>query len=173
MAYWTPKDYTPFFLFDEPTHTDKEVRAEYSRLRDILHKRSKRLREAGFIAQADYIDARIPKLSEIYGAGGRHTTGIAVRQHLSFAHSLYIDPIYTMQGIRKLWKEYRENVDEGMPLREVLGFHEYMKSWRTSAYRYLVTTNEAVELYYNEYQEIGGSFDTFYTIYKMEQRNQR
>lgn len=166
MAYWTPKDYTPFFLFDEPTHTDKEVRAEYSRLRDILHKRSKRLRDAGFIAQADYIDAAMPPLREVSSIS-------EVKERLSNARSLYENRTYSLQGIKNLWKEFRANVDEGMPLQDTLGFHEYMKSWRTSAFRFLVTTNEAVELYNNEYQEIGGSFDTFYTIYRMEQRNQR
>ena len=43
---WKPADYTPFYLQDFPTHTEKEIRAEYTRIRDIVQKRAKRL-EAG------------------------------------------------------------------------------------------------------------------------------
>ena len=59
MAYWTPKDYTPYFLYQEPTHTPQEIRAEYTRVRDILVKRAKRLRNAGFEGRAEYIEKNI------------------------------------------------------------------------------------------------------------------
>ena len=40
MASWTPKDYTQFFLIDEPTHTAQEIREEYSRMRSLLYKQA-------------------------------------------------------------------------------------------------------------------------------------
>ena len=65
MAYWAEKDYTPFFLFDDPIHTMREVRQEYSRTRDIISKRAARLEKAGFNEQARYLRETMPRLSEL------------------------------------------------------------------------------------------------------------
>ena len=45
---WSPADYTPFYLITETTHTMKEVRAEYSRMRTQLIHRVERLEAAGY-----------------------------------------------------------------------------------------------------------------------------
>ena len=163
-AYWSEKDYTPFFLMDEPTHNIKEVRSEYTRLRDIARKRVNRLREQGFGDTADYLEKAMPKLSEL-------KTEKAVRQHLARLHALEVKQEFTVRGVKDIWSNLKKNVDPNIPLNEALGLHEFMKSWRTSAYRWLISTNDVEEMY-EEYKEAGGkgSFENFYKLYKMPQK---
>ena len=98
MAGWTPKDYTPFFLFDEPTHTPKEIRAEYTRQRDIAMKRANRLEAAGLSAQAEYLRETMPKLAEL----GKDNVSVAKR--LAQGRALYNQQSYSLKGIRQLQK---------------------------------------------------------------------
>lgn len=65
MAGWSAKDYTPFHLMEEPTHTIKEIRAEYSRQRDVIMKRANRMAEAGLEAQANYLRGLVPSMKDI------------------------------------------------------------------------------------------------------------
>lgn len=161
MAFWQEHDYTPFFLIDEPTHTPQEIRAEYSRIRDILVKRAKRLRDMGFESRAKYIEQMVPKLSEMESPE-------EVPQRLSQAKSLLDNPSFSLKGIRKIEKDIFEATGFDIPVEDILDFDEYMQSWRLSSYRYIVSTNVAVSLYYTEYQEIGGSFENFYNIYRLK-----
>lgn len=166
MANWKPKDYTPFFLWDEPTHTEKEIRKEYSRLRDIIVKRAKRLAETGipeFKNLSEYLLKSVPKLKDIKGDFRKAMT-------LSNAWRIYNEPTYSLKGIKKLQDTIYDETGTRIPLNEILEFNEYMKSWRTGAYRWIVDTNTATKLYYTEYSNYGGTFDTFYTLYLMEKR---
>lgn len=161
MAVWQPKDYTPFFLFDEPVHTPKEIRAEYTRQRDIMMKRAKRLEKAGLIAQAEYIHETLPKLSEI----GKDNYQVARR--LSQGRALYGQMGYNLTGIKKLQRMIKDESGEIVPLGEVLSFSEYMQSWRLSAFsKTIVPSSGAASMYGEEYQDIGGSFSDFYTLYQ-------
>ncbi len=162
MVYWSEKDYTPFFLYDEPTHTQKEIRAEYSRIRDILRKRAKRLRDAGFAGRASYIERNIPKLSELDG-----DIDLEIANTLAATHSILHDPAFSLTGIKSIQKEIHEATGFNIPIDDILDFNDFMKSWRMSTYRYTITTNIAVALYYKEYLEIGGTFEHFYNIYKL------
>lgn len=161
MAGWTPKDYTPFFLFDEPTHSEKEIRAEYTRQRDILMKRAKRLEQAGITAQAEYIRQTLPKLSEI----GEDNVQVAKR--LAMGRSLYMQKSYSIKGLKELQKMIESESGEIVPLGDVLPFSQYMQSWRLSAFSSLIVpSGEAAGLYGEEYQEIGGTFSDFYALYQ-------
>ena len=161
MAGWTPKDYTPFFLFDEPTHSEKEIRAEYTRQRDILMKRAKRLEQAGIKAQAEYIRQTLPKLSEI----GEDNVQVAKR--LAMGRSLYMQKSYSIKGLKELQKMIESESGEIVPLGDVLPFSQYMQSWRLSAFSSLIVpSGEAAGLYGEEYQEIGGTFSDFYALYQ-------
>ena len=161
MAGWTPKDYTPFFLFDEPVHTVKEIRAEYSRQRDILIKRAARLEAAGLSEQASYIRETVPKLSEI----GKDDVSVA--KHLAHGRSLYMQKSYSIKGLKELQKMIESESGEIVPLGDVLPFSEYMQSWRLSAFsKLIVPSGEASSLYGEEYQEIGGTFSDFYALYQ-------
>lgn len=169
MAYWSPKDYTPFFLYDDPTHTEKEIRAEYSRMRDILVKRAKRIWEAGGMANievARYILKNTPKLKDIPNRQ-------QLAMHTAKAWSLINDPAYSLSGIKKIQNAIYDETGQRIPIGEVLDFHNYMKSWRLGAYRWLVDTNTATRLYETDYKSIGGSFDTFYSIYSSEKYGNR
>lgn len=158
MAFWSAKDYTPFFLWDEPTHTIKEIRAEYSRLRSILRKRANRLREAGFEVRAAYIEKNIPALKDI-------DSNEEVAQRLAQIHDIYESDSFSIKGMKRIQQDIKEETGYDIPLQDILDFDDYMKSWRLSKYRWIVDTNTAVRLYYSEYQEVGGSFANFYEIY--------
>lgn len=158
---WTPKDYTPFFLFDEPTHTPKEIKAEYTRQRDILMKRAARLEAAGLGVQAEYLRETMPKLSVL----GKNSQQVAKR--LAQGRALYNQKAYSLSGIHKIQKLIEDAVGEIVPLGDVLSFSEYMQSWRLSAFsRLIVPSGEASSLYGEEYQDIGGTFSDFYTLYQ-------
>lgn len=158
---WTPKDYTPFFLFDEPTHTPKEIRAEYTRQRDIAMKRANRLEAAGLTAQAEYLRETMPKLAEL----GKDNVSVAKR--LVQGRALYNQQSYSLKDIRQLQKMIESETGEIVPIGDVLPFNEYMQSWRLSAFsKLLVPSGDASSLYGEEYQDIGGSFSDFYTLYQ-------
>lgn len=159
-SYWTPKDYTPFYLMDEPTHTVKEVRAEYSRLRDITMKRANRLEAAGLGNVADYLRQSMPKLRDIEDA-------TEVTKRLAQGKRNLDTKAYSVKGVKQLQKRFNDETGEFVPLGDVLPFAEYMQSWRLSAFSsMIVPSNEAAELYPEEYQETGGSFADFYTLYQ-------
>lgn len=158
-SYWIPKDYTDFFLIDEPTHSAKEIRAEYSRLRDITIRRADRLEAAGLGNVADYLRNTMPKLSSIKDQR-------EVSQRLAQGKRNLDTKAYSVEGIKRLQKIFNDEVGELVPLGDVLPFADYMKSWRLSAFKELVGSPQASELYPYEYQEIGGSFADFYTLYQ-------
>ena len=159
---WSAKDYTPYFLYQDenPVHTPKEVRAEYTRQRDILMKRANRLEAAGMTVQASYIREMMPKLSEI--GSDFHRVGRGVR----LGRELYNERGYSLKGIKQLQKAIQDETGEIVPIGDVLPFDEFMRSWRLSAFKQLITSDLAVELYGGEYQEIGGTFSDFYTLYQ-------
>ena len=163
MAKWQPRDYTPFFLWDEPTHTEKEIRAEYSRMRSIIRKRANRLREAGFETRADYIMSQIPLIGEIKS----HKD---VTNYLSQAHSIWESDSFSIAGMKRIQQEIFEETGIRIPLSDILEFDDYMKSWRTSKYRWLISTQYVASLYFKEYQEIGGDFVNFYEIFLARQQ---
>lgn len=157
---WAPKDYTQFFLIDEPTHTPREIRAEYTRMRDIAMKRAARLDVRGVTAQAEYLREIFPKLADINPAD--------VSKMLSRGVSFLNDRAYSLSGLRKIQARINTETGEIVPLGEVLSFNEFMKSWRLSAFSKLVVpSEEAAEMHgTEEYNEIGGSFSDFYVLYK-------
>lgn len=157
--YWTPKDYTQFFLIDEPTHTPKEIRAEYSRVRDIIMKRANRLEAEGLGNIAKYLRESMPKLRDI-------KTQAEVGNRLSQGAANLRTKAYSIKGIKQLQKQYSDELGEIVPLGDVLPFADYMKSWRLSAFKETVGSPQASELYPYEYQEVGGNFADFYTLYQ-------
>ena len=159
MAGWSAKDYTPFYLMDEPLHSIKEIRAEYSRQRDIVVKRANRLESAGLGAQADYLRSLMPKLKDIQ-------TNEEVAARLAEGHHVMVDKLeYSLKGLKQLQKYFEEQTGEEVPLGDVLDFNEYMKSWRESAFSSgYVVSGDAVALYGGDYQDVGGTFSEFYSI---------
>lgn len=180
MAEWTPKDYTPFFLKDEPTHSVKEIRAEYSRLRGIALTRSTRLSEVGAAPQAAYLREIFPTLAEmeeIISKIERENEKLPVKKRkrvpttadfLTRGKGILDDRAYSVKGLREIQQYINKETGELVPLGEVLSFSEFMKSWRLSAFsKLIVPSMEAAEMHSGEeYQEIGGSFSDFYVLYK-------
>ena len=157
---WAPKDYTPFFLMDEPTHTPQEIRAEYSRMRDLAIKQASRLESVGALPQASYLREIFPKLSEVKKED--------VAKQLARGRAVMSDKAYSVKGLKELQKRINDETGEIVPLGDVLSFNEFMKSWRLSAFsKLMVPSGEAVEMHSTEeYNEIGGSFSDFYVLYQ-------
>lgn len=157
---WAPKDYTPFFLMDEPTHTPQEIRAEYSRMRDLAIKQASRLESVGALPQASYLREIFPKLSEVNKAD--------VAKQLARGRSVMTDKAYSVKGLKEIQKRINDETGEIVPLGDVLSFSEFMKSWRLSAFsKLMVPSGEAAALHgTEEYNEIGGSFSDFYVLYQ-------
>ena len=159
---WSPNDYTQFFLIDEPTHTDSEVRKEYSRLRSVLRKRALALEEYGYKERANFLLASMPTLSNVQDMD-------EVKNRLAYGKTLADTKAYSVKGMKELQLRYEEETGEAIPLGEVLEFDDYMKSWRLSAFSHMILSSDrARELYNDEYQDFGGSFADFYTAFRNE-----
>lgn len=175
---WTPKDYTPFFLFDKPTHTEAEIRAEYSRLRDIVSKRAKRMIKAGLKEQGAFLQEMFPtlaKMAEEISAVETANKTLSpknrrkvptVGDYLRRGKELVDDRSYSLKGIREIQSHIKSDTGELVPLGDVLPFNDYMQSWRLSAFKQLIISDLAVDYYGDEYQDIGGSFSDFYTLFQ-------
>lgn len=158
MAGWTEKDYTPFYLMEEPVHSIREIRAEYSRQRDVIMKRANRLESAGLEAQANYLRGLMPKLGTI-----QTNEEVAARLAEGYAQKGTME--YSLKGLKKLQKYWEQQTGEEVPLGEVLDFNEYMKSWRLSAFSdSYVISGDAAAMYAGDYQDVGGTFSEFYSI---------
>lgn len=177
---WAPADYTPFYLLQEPTHTEKQIRTEYSRLRTQLIHRVERMEAAGIgSAEAAYVRKMLPTLKELeqmetrtVGRGKNKrklTKPEEIAYRLSEARAIELERAYSLKGVKELQSHINKETGEIIPLGEVLLFKDYMKSWRQSAfYKTIVGSAEAQELHENEYQEIGGSFTDFYKLFQNE-----
>lgn len=158
MAGWSEKDYTYFYLIEEPTHTIKEISAEYSRQRDIVMKRANRMEAAGLGAQASYLRKLMPKLSTL-----QSNEEIAIRLNEGKKQGEKVE--YSLKGLRKLQKYFEQQIGDEVPLGEVLNFNEYMKSWRLSAFSdSYVISGDAAAMWAGDYQDVGGTFSEFYSI---------
>lgn len=158
MAGWSEKDYTYFYLMEEPTHSIKEIRAEYSRQRDIVMKRANRMEAAGLGAQAGYLRQLMPKLSTL-----QSNEEIAIRLNQGKKQGENVE--YSLKGLQKLQKYFEQQTGEEVPLGEVLNFNEYMKSWRLSAFSdSYVISGDAAAMWAGDYQDVGGTFSEFYSI---------
>lgn len=177
---WSPKDYTPFFLTDEPTHTIKEIRAEYSRQRDIAVKRAARFENLGLSEEANYLRNMFPTLKEMQAVIDRTTEENkklparkrkkvpTVQDYLARGKATLNERSSSISGMRKIQGSILQISGEVVPLGEILEFDDFMKSWRLSAYsKTLVPSEGAVQILESEdYQALGGSFSTFYSLFR-------
>jgi hypothetical protein len=183
---WKPADYTPFYLLDFPTHTEKEIRAEYTRLRDIVQKRAKRLEAAGLEGPAEFLRTTMPKLADVKSRvaaaneqiaksnewraarGKRLLQEMTVKSFISNAvaagHAALTNEALSLTGIEQIRKRVMDETGEEIELKDVLKFNDFMKSWRTSAYSALVAASDAKAMYQEDYQEVGGTFTDFYEL---------
>lgn len=183
---WKPADYTPFYLQDFPTHTEKEIRAEYTRIRDIVQKRAKRLEEAGLEGQAAFLRKTMPKLSEVKARVAEANATISkgnewraargtrlqpemtvksfIANALSAGHAALTNEVMSLAGVRRIQERVMEETGEDVDLGDVLSFNDFMASWRTSAYSALVAASDAKTMYQEDYQEVGGTFTDFYEL---------
>lgn len=183
MAEWKPKDYTPYFLTDKPRHTAAEIATEYSRMRKLMLARADELQKIGESARATYIRKSVPTLADLRNtpitvnnktgetrARTKEEQNRLIAKTLANTNALREQRSYSVKGLKEIQSHIKEETGEVVPLGEVLGFADYMKSWRLSAFSaMIVPSSEAAELHPNEYQEIGGSFSDFWTLYKETQ----
>lgn len=159
---WSPKDYTQFYLYDEPIHSEAEIRKEYSRIRSNLVKRAKNLDKYGYRERANYLLSSMPPLAVVESLD-------EIKNRLVEGKTLSDTKAYSIAGMKQLQIRYEEETGERIPLGEVLDFEDYMKSWRLSAFSHMmIDSDRARELFNDDYQEIGGSFADFYTAFRNE-----
>lgn len=163
---WKRADYSPLFLIDKPRHTLKEIRAEYTKMRDIGMKRANRLEKAGLSEEAAYLRKSLPKIKEMKSTE-------EVRSRISQAYSV-IHGRQSKELTLKGAKEIEANVvsklfENKITKKEALDFNRFMQSWRTSIFGVGITSDKAKELY-EQYTdtEKGGSFDRFYRLYRIQ-----
>ena len=175
---WKPADYTPFYLKEEPIHTEREIRAEYTRIRDITMKRAARLEAAGLGDQAQFLRASMPKLSQISSVveqinksnaerrkpRAEMTVSSFIKDALSAGHAALENATLSLAGVRDIQRKWEKETGEEIGLGDVLSFNDYMASWRTSAFSAIVAASDAKSYYESDYQDIGGDFATFWTI---------
>lgn len=158
---WEAADYTPYFLYDAPMHTEREIRAEYTRIRDIVMKRANRL-ESIAPRQAEKLRKMMPKLSEIKPE--------QVGMQLAGAKAFYDNPLATKKGIIAEKQRIKKETGTDVPLSEILDFNDYMQSWRLGSFSSLVAASDAADYHRTDiYQEYGGTFDTFFRLYLKSQ----
>ena len=173
---WKERDYTPYFLTDEPRHTAREIRAEYTRLRDIAMKRAKRFEEIGLEAQADYLRETFPKLAQLPEIQAKarelkkkypRTKIPEVTDLLARGKKLLDEAQGSLQLTKKIQSLIFNETGEFVKLSKALEFDNFMKSWRLSAFsKTMVPSEEAVEIFWDsDYKEIGGSFSEFYILF--------
>ena len=175
---WKPADYTPFYLEEEPIHSEREIRAEYTRIRDITMKRAARLEAAGLEDYAGVLRASMPKLSQVgsvveeinrKNAERRKpkpemTVSSFIRNALSAGHAALDNQTLSLSGIKDIQKRFYDETGEEIGLGDVLSFNDYMASWRTSAFSALVAASDAKDYYAADYQDVGGDFATFWAV---------
>ena len=175
---WKPADYTPFYLKEEPIHTEREIRAEYTRIRDITMKRAARLEAAGLGDQAQFLRASMPKLSQVSSvveqinkanaerrkSKPEMTVSSFIKDALSAGHAALENATLSLAGVRDIQRKWETETGEEIGLGDVLSFNDYMASWRTSAFSAIVAASDAKSYYESDYQDIGGDFATFWTI---------
>lgn len=183
---WKPADYTPFYLLDYPTHSEKEIRAEYTRIRDIVQKRAKRLEKAGLEGAAEFLRTTMPKLSDVQDRVAQANERIAksnewraargkrvlpemtvrsfIRNAVSAGHAALTNEALSLTGIEQIRKRVMDETGESVDIKDVLKFNDFMQSWRTSAYSALVAASDAKAMYQEDYQEVGGTFTDFYEL---------
>ena len=92
---YDPEKYTPYMLHDWPL---RDLRKEYTRLRDIAHKRIKRLREDPELAQSKVLQIfpeGIPRISDMHGSRAQLESAMADL-------ALFIrNPESTVSGVHK------------------------------------------------------------------------
>ena len=156
---WEAADYSPHWLINDPQHTTKEIRKEYSRLRDIAMKRANRL-EGIAPAQAEKLRREFPKLSELENEK-------QVAMHLSSGHAFLENQLSSKSAILAEKQRVSKAAGEDVPVEAILDFNEYMKSWRTGAFNPEVLPSDAADLHrIGVYQNYGGTFDNFWKLYK-------
>lgn len=141
--------YTPYALHDWP---ERDLRREYTRLRDIAVKRLKRMGQDEELAQTQeykYFSKRIPKLRDLVDR-------IEIEDYLADIAIFVSNPeISTVGGVRERIKRQREffkNTVGDEPLPSVMTLQQWTYYCKTEGLLEVYASSEIVEYYY----ETGG-----------------
>lgn len=141
--------YTPYALHDWP---ERELRKEYTRLRDIAAKRLKRMGQDEELRQTQeykYYANRIPKLRDLVDR-------IEIEDYLADMAIFVNNPeISTVGGVRERLKRQREffkQTIEDEPLPSVMTLQQWIYYCKTEGLLEVYASSEVVQYYY----ETGG-----------------
>lgn len=141
--------YTPYALHEWP---ERDLRREYTRLRDIAVKRLKRMGQDEELEQTQeykYYSRRVPKLRDLVDR-------IEIEDYLADIAIFVSNPeISTVGGVRERIKRQREffkNIVGNEPLPSVMTLQQWTYYCKTEGLLEVYASSEIVEYYY----ETGG-----------------
>lgn len=140
--------YTPYSLHEWP---EKELRQEYTRLRDIAVKRLKRMGQEPDIAQTQeyrYYSSRVPRLRDMIDR-------LEIEEALADVALFVRNPeISTLGGVRERLRKqaegFRETVDDDIP--DTATLQEWTHYAKSEGLLEIYPSDEVIQYYY----EVGG-----------------
>lgn len=140
--------YTPYSLHDWP---EKELRQEYTRLRDIAVKRLKRMGQDPYIAQTQeyrHYSSRVPRLRDMIDR-------LEIEEALADVALFVRNPeISTLGGVRERLRKqaegFRETVDDDIP--DIATLQEWTYYAKSEGLLEIYPSDEVMQYYY----EVGG-----------------
>lgn len=140
--------YTPYSLHEWP---EKELRQEYTRLRDIAAKRLKRMGQDPNIAQSPeyrYYSSRVPRLRDMIDR-------LEIEEALADVALFVRNPeISTLGGVRERLRKqaegFRETVDDDLP--DTATLQEWAYYAKSEGLLEIYPSDEVIQYYY----EVGG-----------------
>lgn len=142
---YEPEKYTPYMLHDWPL---KDLRKEYTRLRDIAQKRIKRLRADPEGAQSKVLQIfpeGIPRISDMHGSRAQLESAMADL-------ALFIrDPESTVSGVHKANRARARmvGIDEEQDASTYMSLDEWMAYLRATGFLGMYDSDEARAYYYD------------------------
>ena len=142
---YEPEKYTPYMLHDWPL---KDLRKEYTRLRDIAQKRIKRLRADPEGAQSKVLQIfpeGIPRISDMHGSRAQLESAMADL-------ALFIrNPESTVSGVHKANRARARmvGIDEEQDASTYMSLDEWMAYLRATGFLGMYDSDEARAYYYD------------------------
>lgn len=140
---WGLSEYTPRAL---KQYSDKEVRREYTRLRDAARKRLQRLERAG------YQDTNIYRFNKDRYEYTRNLNMDQLRRRLSELADFIVSPASTLKGQEVLHRKAAETlrergIDIGTGKQDLVQFGKFMEAFRMSNLDKVYDSHRVAKIY--------------------------
>lgn len=160
-------EYTPYYVYINPSRTPEEIEKEYRRLRAVEMKRLIRLEKAGFVTpeRARQLRAALPTTTTLKKTSDNKAVGKA----LVFAASV-LRVEKTVTESRKRLKEIEQRLSRALAPSELESFENFMRAWRLYAPGGVSSERAASDFnaYQNSQSSSAADFWSNYDIYKQQ-----